>query len=146
MIYLLITAAIIIAFFKYSSVIVKQSHNRVIELCNERDEAYRVMEKLSNDLSEIKSQQQSKSVKLGLLAENVIPLKSDFPFDYKNLVPMFRPIDYVVFEENRIVFLEIKTGKSALSEKQKNIARLIREGKVEFVEYRISEEGINVKT
>jgi predicted Holliday junction resolvase-like endonuclease len=103
------------------------------------------LESTSKELQILKSQQQSKSVRLGLLAEQIIPLKSDFPFDYKNLVPMFRPIDYIVFEQDRIVFLEIKMGKSQMSDKQKNIARLIREGKVEFVEYRISEEGINVK-
>jgi predicted Holliday junction resolvase-like endonuclease len=58
---------------------------------------------------------------------------------------MFRPIDYLVFEEDRIVFLEIKMGTSQLSPKQKNIARLIKEGKVEFQEHRISESGYTIK-
>jgi len=59
---------------------------------------------------------------------------------------MFRPIDFLHFGEDKITFIEVKMGTSQLSQKQKNIRRLIQENKVEFVEYRVSEEGINVKT
>lgn len=138
MIYALVIMAIILFIFAHKA-------TNLSELQQSNKQLLSNLESTSKELQVLKSQQQSKSVRLGLLAEQIIPLKSDFPFDYKNLVPMFRPIDYLVFEENRIVFLEIKMGKSQMSDKQKNIARLIREGKVEFVEYRISEEGINVK-
>lgn len=96
-------------------------------------------------LSELKSQQQSKSVRLGLISENVIPFHQDFKYNVKDLVPMFKPIDYVVFAENEIVFLEIKMGTSQLSEKQKNVRRLVEEGRVRFEEHRISETGYTVK-
>jgi predicted Holliday junction resolvase-like endonuclease len=101
---------------------------------------------LSNELTSLKSKQQSKSVRLGLISENVLPFHKEFPFNYKDLVPMFRPIDYLVFEEDKITFLEIKMGTSQLSEKQKNIRRLVREGKVEWQEHRVDEDGYTIKS
>lgn len=96
-------------------------------------------------LSELKSQQQSKSVRLGLISENVLPFHSDFKYNVKDLVPMFRPIDYIVFAEDEIVFLEIKMGTSQLSEKQRNIRELIENGKVRFEEHRVTEKGYTIK-
>lgn len=101
--------------------------------------------RFEKELSELKSQQQSKSVRLGLISENVLPFHTDFKYNVKDLVPMFRPIDYVVFAENEIVFLEIKVGTSQLSEKQRNIRSLIQQGKVRFEEHRINELGYSVK-
>jgi predicted Holliday junction resolvase-like endonuclease len=46
-------------------------------------------------------------------------------------------IDYIIFEEDKIIFLEIKSGNSQLSFKQRNIKKLIKEGKVEWDEMRI---------
>jgi len=48
------------------------------------------------------------------------------------------PIDYIIFEEDKIVFLEVKSGESRLSQKQTNIKRLIKEGKIEWDEMRIN--------
>lgn len=103
------------------------------------------LEIAEKELAELKSQQQSKSVRLGLISENVLPFHQDFKYNVKDLVPMFRPIDYVVFAEDEIVFLEIKIGTSQLSEKQKKIRSLINSGKVRFEEHRISENGYSVK-
>jgi predicted Holliday junction resolvase-like endonuclease len=100
---------------------------------------------VEKELSELKSQQQSKSVRLGLISENVLPFHSDFKYNVKDLVPMFRPIDYIVFAEDEIVFLEIKMGTSQLSEKQKKIRSLINSGKVRFEEHRVNENGYSVK-
>jgi predicted Holliday junction resolvase-like endonuclease len=103
------------------------------------------LEQAEKQLSDLKSQQQSKSVRLGLLTENVLPFHADFKYNVKDLVPMFRPIDYVVFAEDEVVFLEIKVGTSQLSEKQKKIRSLINSGKVRFEEHRINESGYSVK-
>jgi predicted Holliday junction resolvase-like endonuclease len=97
------------------------------------------------ELSELKSQQQSKSIRLGLISENILPFHRDFKYDVKDLVPMFKPIDYIVFAEDEIVFLEIKMGTSQLSEKQKKIRALINSGKIRFEEHRINENGYSVK-
>lgn len=103
------------------------------------------LDQTAKELSDLKSQQQSKSVRLGLISENVLPFHADFKYNVKDLVPMFRPIDYVVFAEDEIVFLEIKVGTSQLSDKQKKIRSLINSGKVRFEEHRINENGYSVK-
>lgn len=105
----------------------------------------RQVQEVSAELKTIKSEQQSKSVRLGLISENVLPFHSDFKYNVKDLVPMFRPIDYVVFSENEIVFLEIKIGTSQLSDKQKKIRSLIESGRVRFEEHRVNETGYSVK-
>lgn len=126
--------------------IVEISNARFKELEKAKIELETALSKSSLALTSLQSQQQSKSVRLGQITEQVIPFHKDFAYSYKELVPMFRPVDYLHFGEDRITFIEIKMGTSQLSEKQKRIRRQIQEGKVEFVEYRISEEGINVKT
>jgi predicted Holliday junction resolvase-like endonuclease len=96
-------------------------------------------------LADLKSQQQSKSVRLGQLTEQILPLHIQFPYDFKLLRPMFQPVDYVYFGEDKIVFIEIKMGTSQLSQKQKDIRRLVEEGKVYFEEHRVAEQGYTVK-
>ncbi len=100
---------------------------------------------IEKELQELKSQQQSKSVRLGLISECVLPFHSDFKYNVKDLVPVFRPIDYIVFAEDEIVFLEIKIGTSHLSEKQRNIRNLVQQGKVRFEEHRVNETGYSIK-
>ena len=100
---------------------------------------------VEKELQELKSQQQSKSVRLGLISECVLPFHSDFKYNVKDLVPVFRPIDYIVFAEDEIVFLEIKIGTSHLSEKQRNIRNLVQQGKVRFEEHRVNETGYSIK-
>lgn len=118
--------------------IVDEKNNKLSNLQIELDQTLK-------ELSDLKYQQQSKSVRLGLISENVLPFHSDFKYNVKDLVPMFRPIDYVVFKEDEIVFLEIKIGTSQLSDKQKRIRSLINSGKVRFEEHRINENGYSVK-
>ncbi len=118
---------------------------RNTQLLSSLETSSTVVEKLRQELEDLKSQQQSKSVRLGLLTEAIVPLHIDFGVDYKTLVPMFRPIDYVSFEEDKITFIEVKMGSSQLSQKQKNIRRLVEEGRVYFKEVRVSETGLEVK-
>jgi len=47
------------------------------------------------------------------------------------------PIDYIVWDEKGIVFLDVKSGNASLSKKQRMIRDLIREGKVEWREIRL---------
>jgi predicted Holliday junction resolvase-like endonuclease len=100
---------------------------------------------VEKSLAELKSQQQSKSVRLGQISEQVLPFHAEFPYDYKKLKPLFQPIDYIYFGDLEIVFIEMKMGTSQLSENQKYIRRLIQEGKVRFEEHTISEKGYKIK-
>lgn len=97
------------------------------------------------EFDKIQSGQISKSVRLGQIAESVAPLLEQFPYDFKNAVPMFRPIDYVVFEPNEVIFVEYKTGVAGLSEKQRNIRDNVRAGRVRFEIHRMDETGYSVK-
>ena len=127
--------------------IIPMSHFR--DVVGERDATIAYLKndcsKFEKELSELKSQQQSKSVRLGLISENVLPFHSEFRYNVKDLVPMFRPIDYIVFAEEEIIFLEIKIGTSQLSEKQKKIRNLVQQGKVRFEEHRVNETGYSIK-
>lgn len=127
--------------------VIPMSHFRQVvdkkdsELAKTQIELYEI----ETQLAELKSQQQSKSVRLGLISENVLPFHSEFKYNVKDLVPMFRPVDYVVFAEDEIVFLEIKIGTSQLSEKQRRIKGLIEAGRVRFEEHRVTEKGYTIK-
>ena len=58
----------------------------------------------------------------------------------QNAHHMGSPIDYIVFNEDSIIFVEVKTGKARLTKKQNNIKRLVEEGKVGFKTVRFDYE------
>lgn len=74
--------------------------------------------------------------KFGRIFEQFIPFADNFQWDESKFIFLGKPIDGVVFEDNRIIFLEFKTGNSQLTPNQENVKRLINEGKVEFKEVR----------
>ncbi|MBN2127445.1 MAG: endonuclease [Candidatus Diapherotrites archaeon] len=92
---------------------------------------------LSVKLTELKTQKISQSVKYGQLTEQWIPFTKDFPFNPQDFCFIGKPIDGIVFDENKIVFCEFKTNKSQLSAKQKNIKQLVKDKKINWMEYRI---------
>jgi predicted Holliday junction resolvase-like endonuclease len=95
-------------------------------------------------LAELKSQQQSKSVRLGQISEHSVGLLPNFPFDIKEMRFLGSPIDYMAFDFDKeiIYFVEVKTGKSKLSERQKTIKRIVEAGNVKFTQIKITETGI----
>jgi predicted Holliday junction resolvase-like endonuclease len=103
------------------------------------------LEQTSANFEKLKGEQQSKAVRLGQISEQVLPFHAEFPYDYKKLKPLFQPVDYIYFGDESIVFIEMKMGTSQLSENQRNIRRLISEGKVRFEEHRIDEQGYKFK-
>lgn len=86
---------------------------------------------------ELHSKQKSEQVRLGQISEQLVPFLDNFAHDPKKLRALFSPIDYVCFEDERITFIEVKSGDSQLSQKQKNIKKLIEEKEVYFEVYRI---------
>jgi predicted Holliday junction resolvase-like endonuclease len=55
------------------------------------------------------------------------------------------PVDYIIFENDKIVFLEVKTGRSSLSRTQRDIKKLITEGKVVWEEIRLTPEVVTLE-
>jgi hypothetical protein len=84
------------------------------------------------------SQKKSSEVRLGQISENLAPFLKEFKYNPKKCHFLGNPIDYIIFEEDKVIFLEIKSGESRLSDTQKNIRKLIKEGKVEFDQMRIN--------
>jgi len=83
------------------------------------------------------SQKKSSEVRLGHIAEKLAPFLEDFPYNPEDAIFLGQPIDYVVFDDSSVVFVEIKTGKSKLSTKQRHIRDLIKNKYVEWKEIRI---------
>ena len=83
------------------------------------------------------SKKKSEQVRLGHIVEQLAPFLDNFKHDPKDLIPMFQPIDYVCFEDEQITFIEVKSGGAQLSTKQKQIKKLVEDGKVKFEIYRV---------
>jgi hypothetical protein len=66
------------------------------------------------------------------------PFLTNFPYDPKKAHFIGMPIDYIIFDDQKVVFLEIKSGKASLSQRQRLIKDLIIRKQVEWKEYRIS--------
>lgn len=92
---------------------------------------------LREEMAKIRSQKKSSEVRLGQIAEQLTPFLNNFKYDPKTCQFLGNPIDYVVFSENEVVFVEVKTGNSQLSKSQKNIRENINKKRVRFEEVRI---------
>lgn len=87
----------------------------------------------------------SKAVINGQVAEQIAPFLPDFPANPSDARFIGKPVDFIVFSglsENEkideILFVEVKTGKSALSEREKEVKKAVEKGNVRYVEYRIN--------
>jgi len=104
-----------------------------------------IVEKELDLIEEIKkarkdSKFRSSAVNWGKSIEHFVPFMSKFPLPPEDVVFIGMPIDYVGFTNTEsaknctVHFLEVKSGASLLSTKQKNIKRAIEEGRVVFHE------------
>ena len=85
----------------------------------------------------LKKDKRSGEVKRGFMTEQWLPLVDPYPWDPQNFRFLGSPIDGIQFEEDEIVLVEVKSGKSQLSLKQKHIRDLVNNGKVRFREVRV---------
>ncbi|MBS3061213.1 MAG: hypothetical protein J4215_01360 [Candidatus Diapherotrites archaeon] len=92
---------------------------------------------LQRRLVDLEFSKSSQSVKYGKLTEQWIPFSDAFPFDRQQFRFLGSPIDGVAFDENKIVFVEFKTGQSQLNENQKKIKKLVLDKKVDWLEFKI---------
>jgi hypothetical protein len=77
----------------------------------------------------------------GRITEQWSPLTDAFPYDSRGFRFLGSPVDGIQFEEDRVIFCEFKTNRSELSEGQRHIRELIRQGRVEWQEFRFTERG-----
>ena len=115
------------------------------ELYKERLEELREQEKeIRERRKEISrgSEVKSTAVNIGFILERIAPCMKDFCFEKNDCRSLFDPIDYLIFEGltrkgtvNKILFVDIKTGKANLTAKQKEIRDLVEDKKVTWDTY-----------
>jgi len=92
--------------------------------------------RLEKTLQRLEFDIRSQQVRYGKAWEKFAPFMENFPYDPNSFKFIGEPIDGIVFDPEKIVFLEIKTGKSALTQKQRAIRELVKAKKVEWEELR----------
>ncbi|OYT34082.1 Holliday junction resolvase [Archaeoglobales archaeon] len=87
--------------------------------------------------------EKSKAVIAGKVTEHLIPYLPEFKYNPKDARFIGSPVDLIVFDGldegdlRRIVFVEVKSGKSTLSKREKLIRDAIEQRKVEWVVLRV---------
>ena len=87
--------------------------------------------------------QRSQAVTIGKVSEQLVPYLPDFPFNPKDARFLGSPVDLVVFdgldegEVRRVVFIEVKTGTSGLSGRERQVRDAIQARRVEWTELRV---------
>jgi predicted Holliday junction resolvase-like endonuclease len=87
--------------------------------------------------------ERSSKILSGKALEKLIPFLKNFNHSPHDVRWIGDPIDLIVFdgvsEDNpqRITFVEVKSGKSELTEKQKKIKQIIKDGKVFWEEVKV---------
>lgn len=95
---------------------------------------FRYILKLKDKIKELISKKQSLSTTYGKIFEQLIPFSEKFPYDVQNFRFIGSPIDGVIFDEDKVVFCEIKMHKSKLNPRQRKIKEQIKDKKVEWFE------------
>lgn len=85
-------------------------------------------------------QKKSSEVRTGKITEQIAPFLEDYPLNPRTARFIGDPIDFIHFDEDKVTFVEVKSGKSQLSTKQRRIRDMVKAGKVEFVIYRVEGE------
>jgi predicted Holliday junction resolvase-like endonuclease len=66
------------------------------------------------------------------------PFLDGFPYNPKDAHFLGKPVDFVVFDDKGIHFVEVKSGEAKLTDVQRRIKKDIEENRVTFEVYRIS--------
>jgi predicted Holliday junction resolvase-like endonuclease len=88
--------------------------------------------------------QRSQAVTTGKVFEQIVPHLPDFEFNPKDARFIGSPVDFVVFdglndgEVRQVVFVEVKTGRSELTMRERRVRDAVKAGKVAWSELRVS--------
>ena len=97
--------------------------------------------KLKNIVPDLRKKaiRQSEAVIKGNISEQLAPFLPGFPFNPKDCRFIGKPIDLIVFdtENQEIVFVEVKTGSSGLTKKEKQLKKIIKNRNIRWYEYRL---------
>ena len=86
----------------------------------------------------------SQAITAGKVHEQLLPYFPDFPYNPKDVRFLGSPTDLIVFDGlaegyvKRIVFLEVKTGGSGLTTRERSVRDAVQAGEVEWLEVRLT--------
>lgn len=90
----------------------------------------------------------SRAVLGGQFAEQIAPFLPDFPCNPADARFVGKPVDFIAFPGlaegkpvEEILIVEVKTGNSKLSAREKEIRGLVEKGKVRYAEYHFSSDN-----
>ena len=86
----------------------------------------------------------SRAVLGGLVGEQLAPFLPDFPCNPGDARFIGKPVDFIAFPgcaEGKpvkdVLLIEVKSGESRLSEREREIKAAVKAGRVHYVEYRL---------
>ena len=86
----------------------------------------------------------SRAVLGGQFGEQLAPYLPGFPCNPGDVQFLGSPVDYVAFpgyaagkEIKDVVFIEVKSGQSTLSARERQIKEAVKAGRIHYVEYRL---------
>lgn len=88
--------------------------------------------------------QRSQAVTRGKVAEHIVPYFPEFEFDPKDVRFLGTPVDFIAFDglsdggARRVVFVEVKTGTSQLTTRERSVRAAVESGRVEWRELRLA--------
>lgn len=136
MIYVIVVCLIVVGVMVYITNMAKSEIKRLEEVIVQKElELIEELKKARKD-----SKFRSSAVNWGKSIEHFVPFMTKFPLPPEDVVFLGMPIDYVGFTDTesakkcKVHFVEVKSGVSFLSTKQKNIKKAIEEGRVVFHE------------
>ena len=94
------------------------------------------------------AQKRSGAVQWGKTIEHFVPFMSKFPIPPEDVIFLGMPIDYVGFTHTgsptkcEVHFVEVKSGNAFLMNKQKNIKKAIKEGRVYWHEIAVDSNTV----
>lgn len=146
MIYVIVSSLFAIGVLVYLMNIAKAEIKKLENIIVEKElEIVEEVKKARKD-----SKFRSSAVNWGKTIEHFVPFMTKFPVPPEDVVFLGMPIDYVGFtdtenaKECAVHFLEVKSGSSALSTKQKNIKKAIEQGRVIFHEIAVDSNKAEV--
>lgn len=80
----------------------------------------------------------SRNIVLGHVHEKIAPLLPNFPYSYKDLVFLWKGVDYLVLDGlskgnlSKIIFLEIKSGVSTLNKNEQMVRDCVHQKRVSY--------------
>ena len=84
----------------------------------------------------------SRAVIAGQMTEQVAPFLEGFPCNPAHARFIGKPVDFIAFpglmendEVREVLLIEVKTGTSTLSSREKEVKKAVEQGRVRYIEY-----------